>query len=162
MYEYLSTLPSQILSLLSLEILHFDEVLATDQGTSAEFDTTEIHAGFEYAYLVGTEETRNTEVDLYDSGATRHMSGYFHRFTNFINIEPIPITAADKRTFQAKGKGDIYIHIPNGDKPISRVLLKEVLYAPSMGVTLVSISKIASTRSTVVFSGSFYRIHGKN
>ena len=33
---------------------------------------------------------------------------------------------------------------------------------PSMGVTLVSISKIASTGSTVVFSGSFCQIHRKN
>ena len=103
-------MPSQILSLLSLEILHFDEVLATDQGTSAEFDTTEIHAGFEYAYLVGTEETRNTKVDLYDSGATQHMSGYFHRFTNFINIEPIPITAQQLISEHFKPKArEIYI-----------------------------------------------------
>jgi hypothetical protein len=139
-----------------------DEVLDTDQNIGAEPDGDEIRAGFDYACLVGTEETRSAEVDLYDSGATRHMSGYFHRFTNFVKIEPIPITAADKRTFQADGKGDMYIHVPNGEKSNSRILLKDVLYASSMGVTLVSISKIASAGSTVVFSGSFCRIYGRD
>ena len=83
------------------------------------------------------------------------MSGYLHRFINFTKIDPVHITAADKCTFQASGKGDIYIHIPNGDKPKSQILLKDVLYALSMGVTLVSISKIASAGSMVVFSGNF-------
>ena len=38
----------------------------------------------------------SVEVDLYDSGATRHMSGFPHKFINFVKIKPIPITAADK------------------------------------------------------------------
>ena len=64
--------------------------------------------------------------------------------------------------FQATGKGDIYIHVPNKEKPNSCILLKDVLYAPSMGVTLVSISKIAGAGSTVVFSGDFCRIFSKD
>ena len=36
------------------------------------------------------------DIDLYDSGASRHMSGYRHRFINFQTIETHPITAADK------------------------------------------------------------------
>ena len=36
------------------------------------------------------------DVSLYDSGASRHMSGHHHHFTNFTEIEPRPITAADK------------------------------------------------------------------
>ena len=97
------------------------------------------------------------DVDLYDSGASRHMSGHRHRFTNFTEIEPRPITAADKRAFHAIGKGDMLIDIPNGDAT-SKILLKDVLYAPSMGVTLVSISRIAAAGSTVVFSGDNCRI----
>ena len=57
--------------------------------------------------------------------------------------------------FQATGKGDMYVNIPNRNHPNSRILLKDVLYAPSMGVTLVSISRIASAGSTVVFTGEF-------
>ena len=90
------------------------------------------------------------------------MSGYFHRFLNFVKIEPIPITAADKRMFQATVKGDMYIRIPNRTQPSSRILLKDVLYASSMGVTLVSISKITSAGSTIIFTRDFCRIFGKN
>ena len=90
------------------------------------------------------------------------MSGYFHRFLNFVKIEPIPITVADKRMFQATGKGDMYICIPNRTQLSSHILLKDVLYASSMGVTLVSISKITSAGSTVIFTRDFCRIFGKN
>ena len=90
-------------------------------------------SSFNAAYLAGTNETRSDEVDLYDSGATRHMSGFYHRFINFTDIEPVPITAVDKRKFQATRKGDMYVYIPNGSQPNSHILLKDVLYAPSMG-----------------------------
>lgn len=68
------------------------------------------------------------------------MLGFFHRLFNYVDIAPVPIISADKRSFQAKGKGDMYVHLPNQDKPDSRILLKDVLYAPKMGITLVSIS----------------------
>ncbi|KJA26563.1 hypothetical protein HYPSUDRAFT_123008, partial [Hypholoma sublateritium FD-334 SS-4] len=55
------------------------------------------------------------DVDLYDSGASRHMSGYRHRFINFINIAPKPIAAADKRSFNAIGQGDMYVDVPMGE-----------------------------------------------
>ena len=116
-------------------------------------------SSFNAAYLAGTNETRSDEVDLYDLGATRHMSGFYHRFINFTEIEPVPITAVDKRKFQATRKGDMYVYIPNGSQPNSRILLKDVLYAPSMGVTLVSISWIAGAGSTVVFTGNVCKIY---
>jgi len=90
--------------------------------------------------IAGSVETRRTEVDLYNSGATHHMSGFCHRFINYIEIETVPITAADEQTFKAIGKGEMYVFLPNGEQPASRVLLKDVLFAPSMGVTLISIS----------------------
>ena len=43
----------------------------------------------------------------------------------------------------------VNLDIPNGNTT-SNILLKDVLYAPSMGVTLVSISRIAPTGSTVI------------
>lgn len=49
--------------------------------------------------------------------------------------------AADGGTFDAVGKGDMHITLPNG-KSITRILLKDVLCAPKMGVMLVSIGKI--------------------
>ncbi|KAJ7107090.1 hypothetical protein C8R44DRAFT_637800 [Mycena epipterygia] len=85
------------------------------------------------------------DIELYDSGALKHMSGSRKCFINFVEIPPHPIMAADKRSFSVAGKGDMYVTVLNGDKPASRVLLKNVLYAPSMGVTLVSISRINAT-----------------
>src|SRR5271168_2086969 len=110
----------------------------------------EVYSTFDYEVLTGATSVKTTDVDLYNSGATRHMSGLRHRF---INLELKPITTADKRTFSAIGQGDMYVYLPHDDFPPSRVLLKNVLYAPDMGVTLVSISRIAAAGSTVVFAG---------
>ena len=56
----------------------------------------------------------------------------------------------------------MYVKVPNLDGSSSRILLKDVLYAPMMGVTLVSISHIAGAGSTVIFSGSYCRIYNKS
>ena len=110
----------------------------------------EANSSLEYAVLTETVGAKPTDINLYDSGATRHMSGFCHRFLNFVEIVPKPISTADKQTFSAMGKGDMYINIPNGDLPPSKILLKDVLYAPTMAVTLVSISRITAAGSTVV------------
>jgi hypothetical protein len=55
------------------------------------------------------------DIELFDSGASRHMSGHQRRFINFTKIEAQPITAADKRSFDAIGKGDMYIDVPKGN-----------------------------------------------
>ena len=101
------------------------------------------------------------DINLYDLGASRHMSGFHHCFMKFVKINPKPITAADRRSFSAVGKGDIWVYLPNGKEKTSQVLLKDVLYAPAMGVTLVSISCIAATRSKVVFTGNICEIFNK-
>ena len=130
-----------------------DAVMYVDQQISANPDE-EVKTGLEAAYLVGTAETRSAEVDLYDSGTTRHMSGFFHRIFNYVETKPVPIITADKRPFHAIGKGDMYVYLPNRDKSNSRILLRDVLYAPDMGITLVSISRIAGNGATVVFTGN--------
>ena len=53
----------------------------------------------------------------------------------------------DGQEFEATGLGDMHIELPNGQSK-SQILLKNVLYAPAMGLTLVSISKIAKARFT--------------
>ena len=97
------------------------------------------------------------DMELFDSGASRHMTGHRKRLTNFTEIEARPITAADKRTFNVTGKGDMYIDVPNGSET-SRILLRDVLYSPNMGVTLVSIGKITDAGCTALFHGSSCRI----
>ena len=95
----------------------------------------------------------SSTAELYDSGASQHFSPFRDRFVKFESIPLRPISAADKRTFHAIGQGDLYIEIPNGSTT-TQVLLKYVLYALSMGITLVSISKLAATGYSALFHDS--------
>jgi hypothetical protein len=45
----------------------------------------------------------------------------------------------DKKHFEALGKGDMYAHIPNGHNKTTKVLVKDVLHTPTLGVTLLSV-----------------------
>ena len=63
---------------------------------------------------------------------------------NYILIAPKLITAADKQYFQAIGKGDLQIQVPNIDGNSTSILLKDVLHCPDIGLTLVSVAKIAA------------------
>ncbi|CDO76235.1 hypothetical protein BN946_scf184644.g9 [Trametes cinnabarina] len=94
------------------------------------------------------------EVIVFDSGATRHMSCYRERFIRYEEISPRLIQAADNHTFKAVGKGDMYVHLPNGTENTTRVLLQDVLHAPSMGVTLISIARVTAAGASVVFKNS--------
>src|SRR6202522_3225275 len=142
------------------------EVLDSLDSLSEEFEYVPMEeeayvTTYEASVLRGSPGVLPTDIDLYDSGASRHMSGFRHRFINFVKITPKPITAADKRSFSAVGKGDILVYLPNRKGKTSRVLLKDVLYAPAMGVTLVSISCIALAGSTVLFNSNTCRIYDK-
>lgn len=98
-----------------------------DEGEA--FTTT-----FDYALLANVGADRSKRTELYDSGASRHMS-----------------------SFEAIGKGDMYVSLPNG-KSRSRILLKDVLYAPKMGVTLISISRLDAAGFAALFRDSRCRI----
>ena len=73
------------------------------------------------------------------------MSPYCKQMENYVPIAPESITAADKRYFQAIGKGDLCIQVPNIDSNSTSILLKDVLHCPDMGLTLISVAKIATT-----------------
>jgi len=101
--------------------------------------------------------THGAIIELYNSGASQHMSPYHEHFLNFRSISPHPIQAADKRNFEAIGKGDLPIEVPNS-RVKTCILLMNVLYAPSMGATLVSISKLTSAGYAALFRGNSCRI----
>ena len=90
------------------------------------------------------------EVELYDSGATRHMSPFPHRFSNLRSIPPHPIHAANDKIFYAIGTGDLKINIPNGASS-TPVTLKDALYAPDMSMTVISINRIVNAGYSVAF-----------
>ncbi|KAJ7708668.1 hypothetical protein B0H17DRAFT_849724, partial [Mycena rosella] len=62
-------------------------------------------------------------LKIYDSGATQHMTPSQHRLTNFKDIKPRGIVAADKKCFEALGKGDMVVHVPNSKNKSAKVLL---------------------------------------
>ena len=106
---------------------------------------------FNAAMLVNVKgSVEGIQTELYDSGASCHMSPYREHFENYIHIILKSITVADKRYFQAVGKGDLRIKLPNGPSTTT-VLLKDVLHCPDMGLTLISIGKIAAVGCKVIF-----------
>ena len=52
----------------------------------------------------------------------------------------------------------MWIDVPKADGKSTKVLLKDVLYAPDISVTLISISKIASAGFKVLFERSLMKI----
>ena len=79
------------------------------------------------ALLTGENLQTGQRMVLFNSGASCHMSSYRDHFSNFKSIVPKAITAADKHTFEAIGKGDLTILIPNGS---STARIVEVTHAP--------------------------------
>jgi hypothetical protein len=79
-------------------------------------DSTNIAEADEWAFatmLVGqaspqaASPQKGSEVDVYNSGASSHMSPNRHRFMKFREIPPYPIAAADKAIFNATSIGDM-------------------------------------------------------
>ena len=107
------------------------------------------------AMLANIEASSNHDTELYDSGASCHMSPYHNKFLNFVSIKPQTIQAADGQEFEATGLGDMHIELPNRRSKL-QILLKNVLYTPTMGLTLVSISKITKAGLTTVFHKNIF------
>ena len=63
--------------------------------------------------------------------------------------------------FYAVGTGDPEIEVPNGKYPTS-ILLKDILHAPDMGITIVSISRIAKAGNAVTFKDNVCKIQNKS
>ena len=98
-----------------------------------------------------------TKSELYDLGASCHMSPFCSQFISFRPISPHPILAANKRYFYAEGMGDLQIRVPNGES-FMPIIPRDTLYAPSMALTMVSISCIAKSSMKVAFEGSTCKI----
>ena len=117
--------------------------------------------GDEHVAAAGsTQANDGVQTELYDSGASRHMSPFRDRFVTYRSIPPRAITAADKRVFYAVGAGDLRVEVPNGESSTT-VLLRDALHAPDMGLTVVSISRIASAGYSVSFEGKSCKIKNK-
>jgi len=100
-------------------------------------------------------------VKLFDSGATRHMMPYHSCLTNYSTITPKAISAANKHSFNAIGCGSLKIDIPNG-KSTTSIVLKEVLHAPDIAATLISVGHIDQAGYLATFKSGTCTIHNEN
>ncbi|KAF9002762.1 hypothetical protein BDQ17DRAFT_1425720 [Cyathus striatus] len=66
---------------------------------------------------IATTSTTGAHLEpcnLYDLGASHHMSPFHEDFVTFTNIAPHSLTTANQQVFLAKGIGDVIISVPNG------------------------------------------------
>jgi len=88
--------------------------------------------------------------ELYNSGATCHMTPLKDTLTNYQAIPPRLIGAENQHTFYAIGRGDLMILVPNGNTN-SRILLRDVLHTPDVVLTLISIRCISEKGYSILF-----------
>jgi hypothetical protein len=95
------------------------------------------------ALMASPPKVTNGELwDLYDSGASHHMTPIREDFMTFQATTPQIMTAANQQEFtMADGIGDVIISVPNGAR-FTRMHLTSVLYTPSISLTFVSIGRI--------------------
>jgi transposase InsO family protein len=110
------------------------------------------------AAITQVEEDRTVRVELYDSGATRHISPFRADFTTYRALDPpLFLKAANGQQFPAVGTGDMVVSTPNGDGH-SELTLENVLHAPSVGYTLVSLGALDGLGYRIAISGGHLEI----
>ena len=80
------------------------------------------------------------------------MSPYRRKFAILRGVEPRSSGAAEKGTVYDLRMGDLHSQSPNGELSTS-MSLKDVLYAPYMGLTMISNNYNAKTGCKVIFEG---------
>ena len=81
-----------------------------------------------------------SQITIYESGASTHMSLNRERFSEFRTITLKGVKAVDKTIFMATSIGHMKINIPNR-RDSTAIMLKDMLYCPDLGYTLVSLAK---------------------
>ncbi|KAJ3017757.1 hypothetical protein NUW54_g512 [Trametes sanguinea] len=87
-------------------------------------------------------------LDRLLEGASRHFDPCGDNFLSFHTITPIPINSADGQIFYATGEGDVQVsvkHSNNFAQEVDMFVLRNVLYAPSMPISLTSVSRLVSS-----------------
>ena len=115
----------------------FDDV-PHREGEEIELDDRE-WAG---AVITPGDDDNRIRVELYDSGATRHISPYKSDFTSYAPLAPpIFLNTANQQRFPAIGRGTLVVQVPNGGTE-SELTLHGALHAPAVSYTLVSIAAL--------------------
>ena len=85
------------------------EVWAAIEGTEEDDATPHVP-------IMAIESGVKVQTELFNSGASCHMSPNHKQFVTYREIPACPITAADNKVFHAIGMGDLQINIPNGKR----------------------------------------------
>ena len=105
--------------------------------------------------------TPSCQVELYDSGTTRHISPYRKHFKNLVDIPDQFFTAANRQKFVATGVGDMIVEVPNR-YDVSKLHLTKVLFSLEVGYTLVSIGCLDELGLSTTFAEGFCTIKGSD
>ncbi|KAF7288169.1 Retrovirus-related Pol polyprotein from transposon TNT 1-94 [Mycena chlorophos] len=128
-----------------------------DDWSSEQSETSSVH---EEAAAAHEGEQVKLRSELFDSGSTRHLTPYRDELTNYVSIPPRNLSAANKSGFSPIGQGDMEIDVPNGVDACGKLHLTEVLYAPEVGYTLVSIGQLDKLGVATTFANGTCTLQG--
>ena len=117
--------------------------------------------GLAAAVITQVEEARPARVELYDSGATRHISPYREDFSTYKPLDPpVYLNAANGQRFPAIGTGKMVVSAPNEGEQ-SELTLENVLHAPLVGFTLVSLGALDTIGYRIAIGGGNLEIKSR-
>jgi gag-polypeptide of LTR copia-type/Pol polyprotein, beta-barrel domain/GAG-pre-integrase domain len=95
------------------------------------------------AAIAPSDEDHSPRIEIFDTGATRHISPYKADFSSYTTLSPpVYLKSADKNnSFPAIGMGTLIVKTSiNGRE--SKLTLQNALHAPAVGFTLVSLGTL--------------------
>jgi hypothetical protein len=117
------------------------------------------------AMITPCDDHNTPRVELYDSGATRHISPYKNDFTAYSLLSPpVFLNTANQQRFPAVGTGKLAIHVPNG-RGETELILNDALHALSVGYTLVSLGVLDEEGYKAHIGGGYLELifpHGEH
>ena len=101
----------------------------------------------------GATEDEADRVELYDSGATRHVTPFKSDFISYSPLNPPTfLNTANQQRFPAVGTGTLATLVPcNGQS--TKLILRDVLHAPAVAYTLVSLGALDEEGYTMKIGG---------
>ena len=94
------------------------------------------------AVITPAMEEHSEHIELYNSGATRHISPYKSDFSTYSILDPpVFLNATNQQKIPTIGVGSLAIQVPNSSAE-SILTLTNVLHAPAIRYTLVSLGAL--------------------
>lgn len=124
------------------------------KGLSSDSNKTKLKANIvehdtdshELLFLVG-----KTNGWILDSGATCHISCKREWFIDFDEKHSESVCVANEHMVKASGRGKILVNFLNNSGASTRVIMKNVLYVPSIGSNLISVKQLTNKGFKVQF-----------